>query len=74
MLREVLDTLWNSRSEEVDKRFHDHLATIEEVRQHIMEDHRAIVAAIVQRDGEAARRAMTAHLDYVSAAMLNTWE
>ncbi|MBF0680046.1 MAG: FadR family transcriptional regulator [Devosia sp.] len=74
MLREILDILWNSRSEEVDKRFHDHLATISEVRQQIMEDHRAIVAAIVQRDGEAARAAMAAHLDYVSAAMLNTWE
>jgi DNA-binding FadR family transcriptional regulator len=74
MLREILDTLWNSRSEDVDRRFHEHLATISDVRLHIMEDHRSIVAAIVQRDAEAARAAMAAHLDYVTAAMLNSWE
>lgn len=74
MLREVLDILWNSRSEEVDTRFHQHLAAIPQVRQHILADHDRIVVAIVQGNGEAARQAMAAHLDFVAAAMLNSWE
>jgi DNA-binding FadR family transcriptional regulator len=74
VLREMLDMLWNSRAEEVDTRFHEHLAAIAEVREHILEDHTRIVGAIVQADPEAARQAMEAHLDFVTAAMLNAWD
>lgn len=74
MLREVLDMLWKSRSEEVDARFHEHLAAIGEIRTHILSDHSQIVATIVQGNGAAAREAMAAHLDFVAAAMLDSWE
>jgi len=74
VLREMLDTLWTSRGEDVDTRFHQHLADIAEVREHILDDHEKIVAAIVRADAEAARAAMAQHLDFVSAAMLSAWE
>lgn len=74
VLRETLDGLWNSRSEEVDSRFHQHLADISTVREHILTDHEAIVAAIVKGDAEGARMAMAAHLDFVAAAMQDSWE
>ncbi|KQN78420.1 hypothetical protein ASE94_15740 [Devosia sp. Leaf64] len=74
MLREVLDILWSSRSEEVDTRFHEHLAAMPEVREHIMDDHGKIVGAIVAGNAEAARDAMAAHLDFVTAAMLKAWD
>jgi len=74
MLREVLDLLWTSRSEEVDTRFHKHVAGTTEVRAHILEDHGRIVSAITEGNGEAARAAMSAHLDFVGAAMLKAWD
>jgi len=74
MLREVLDLLWNSRFEVVDTKFHEHLASMSEVRTHIMDDHARIVAGIVQGNAEAAREAMAAHLDFVTAAMLGAWD
>lgn len=74
MLREVMDMLWSSRSEEVDARFHEHLAAIGDIRAHILDDHSHIVSAVMKGDGEAARQAMAAHLDFVAAAMLNSWE
>ncbi|WIY53188.1 FadR/GntR family transcriptional regulator [Devosia sp. YIM 151766] len=74
VLRETLDGLWTSRRGEVDTRFHQHLADIDAVRQHILGDHEAIVAAIVGGNAEGARTAMSKHLDFVSAAMLEAWE
>ena len=74
MLREVLDMLWNSRSEVVDRRFHEHLAAMSEVREHILDDHSRIVSAILSGDAEGARAAMAAHLDFVTAAMLKAWD
>lgn len=74
VLREMLDQLWNSRSEEVDTKFHEHLAGIAEVREHILEDHGKIVSAIVAGNAEAARAAMAVHLDFVTAAMLKAWD
>lgn len=74
VLRETLDGLWVSRRGEVDTRFHQHLADIGTVRQHILGDHEAIVAAVVSGNAEAARMAMSRHLDFVSAAMLEAWE
>lgn len=74
VLREILDQLWNSRSEEVDTKFHEHLAAISEVREHILEDHGKIAGAIVAGNPEAAREAMAAHLDFVTAAMLKAWD
>lgn len=74
MLREMLDILWNSRSEDVDTKFHEHLAAMTEVREHIMDDHGKIVGAIMAGNAEAARAAMAAHLDFVTAAMLKAWD
>ncbi|ODT64869.1 MAG: hypothetical protein ABS75_33865 [Pelagibacterium sp. SCN 63-23] len=74
VLRETLDGFWASRRGEVDTRFHQHLADIGTVRAHILGDHEAIVAAIVSGNAEAARMAMTRHLDFVAAAMLDAWE
>jgi DNA-binding FadR family transcriptional regulator len=74
VLREMLEALWGMRDEAMDSRFHRHLADIGEVRGHILADHEAIVNAIVSGDEGAARSAMTAHLDYVSRAMLEAWE
>jgi GntR family transcriptional repressor for pyruvate dehydrogenase complex len=74
VLRDALETLWNSRGDEVDTRFHQHLVEAGGLRAHILADHRAIVAATVAGDAEAARAAMMAHLDFVSRAMLDAWE
>ncbi len=74
LLRELLDQLWNSRSDDVDERFHRHLADMESVRQHIMADHDRIVKAIVAGDRLAARDAMDAHLAFVENAMLTIWD
>ena len=73
-LREMLALLWNSRSEEVDTRFHEHLAAMAEVRAHILDDHGRIVGAIVAGNADAARAAMAAHLDFVTEAMLQAWD
>lgn len=74
VLREMLDGLWASRRGEVDTRFHQHLADIGEVRAHILADHEAIVAAVVSGKADAARQAMSQHLQFVADAMLETWE
>jgi DNA-binding FadR family transcriptional regulator len=74
MLREVLDILWNSRTEVVDQRFHEHLAAMADVREHIFEDHSKIVSAIVSGNGAQASLAMTVHLDFVTAAMMKAWD
>ena len=74
VLREVLDQLWSMRLEAVDSRFHQHLADIKDVREHILTDHERIVACIVEADAAGARAAMTEHLDFVSGTMLDSWE
>ncbi|MCP8885130.1 FadR family transcriptional regulator [Devosia sp. XJ19-1] len=74
LLREMLDGLWNSRQGAVDTRFHQHLADIGEVRDHILADHEAIVAAVLSGNAEASRTAMARHLAFASEAMLETWE
>jgi GntR family transcriptional repressor for pyruvate dehydrogenase complex len=74
VLRELLNDLWTSRGEEVDKRFHAHLASIDDLRRHILVDHEAIVAGIERSDPGAARKAMADHLRYVEAAMLSVWD
>jgi DNA-binding FadR family transcriptional regulator len=74
VLREMLEHLWTSRAEEVDTRFHQHLAAMAAVREHILADHRRIVGAILQKDAEGARSAMAAHLLFVSGAMLEAWD
>lgn len=74
VLREILDGLWTSRGEEVDAAFHQHLAGIAEVREHILDDHEKVVRAIIDGDAKAARAAMSGHLEYVEAAMLSGWD
>lgn len=74
VLREMLEGLWASRHAEVDERFHQHLADISTVRDHILADHEAIVGAVVSGNADAARAAMTKHLEFVSAAMIAAWE
>lgn len=74
VLRDMLDLLWATRSGAVDQQFHQHLAEIPAVRQHILADHAAIVTAIRAGHAEVARRAMTRHLDYVANAMTEVWE
>jgi DNA-binding FadR family transcriptional regulator len=74
VLRELLTDLWNSRAEQVDQRFHGHLADIHSLRQHILVDHEQIVAAVARGDADGARKAMSDHLQYVQAAMLSVWD
>ena len=74
VLREMLDGLWTSRRGEVDTRFHQHLADIGAVRLQILDDHQAIVSAVIGGKAEAARTAMARHLDFVADAMLAAWE
>jgi len=74
VLRETIEALWNARHGEVDKRFHQHLADIRAIRDHILADHEAIVAAVVSGNAEGARKAMAQHLEFVATAMLETWE
>jgi DNA-binding FadR family transcriptional regulator len=74
VLRELLDGLWASRHADIDQRFHQHLAEIAAVRDHILADHEAIVGAVVSGNAEAARAAMSKHLEFVSAAMIEAWE
>ncbi|QQR39288.1 FadR/GntR family transcriptional regulator [Devosia rhizoryzae] len=74
VLREMLDLLWNSRSEVVDTRFHEHLGAMAEVREQIFIDHSKVVEAIVHGDADAARDAMADHLDFVTAAMMKAWD
>jgi len=74
VLRELLNDLWTSRGEEVDQRFHAHLASIDDLRRHILVDHEAIVAGIERSDPDAARKAMADHLRYVETAMLSVWD
>ncbi|GHA32527.1 transcriptional regulator [Devosia pacifica] len=74
VLREVLATLWRSRNEDLDRRFHSHLAEISELRSHILVDHQAIVEAILSGNPEGARTAMSEHLRYVENAMFSIWD
>lgn len=74
VLRDILDQLWSMRAEAVDSRFHQHLADIKDVREHILSDHERIVTCIVDADAKGARTAMLAHLDYVSRTMIESWE
>ncbi|MEQ8598606.1 MAG: FadR/GntR family transcriptional regulator [Devosia sp.] len=74
VLRETIEALWNARHGEVDKRFHQHLADIRAIRDHILADHEAIVAGVVSGNAEGARKAMAQHLEFVATAMLETWE
>jgi DNA-binding FadR family transcriptional regulator len=74
VLRETLDGLWASRTGAVDEQFHRHLGDIDAVRAHILADHVAIAEAVLAGKAEAARAAMTAHLDYVSRAMTDIWD
>lgn len=74
VLRELLSQLWKSRSEQMDRQFHLHLAEMPSVREHILADHEAICSAVVNGDADAAREAMKSHLAYVEAAMLGVWD
>jgi DNA-binding FadR family transcriptional regulator len=74
VLRETLESLWNFRTDQVDTRFHQHLADIKEVREHILADHEAIAARIIAGDPAGAEAAMARHLEFVSAAMTAVWE
>jgi DNA-binding FadR family transcriptional regulator len=74
VLRDILDKLWSMRAEAVDSRFHQHLADIKHVREHILADHERIVTCIVEADAGGARAAMIEHLDYVARTMIDSWE
>jgi DNA-binding FadR family transcriptional regulator len=74
VLREILTGLWTSRGEDVDQHFHAHLASIAELRAHILVDHEQIATAVADRDPESARTAMLNHLRYVEGAMTSVWE
>ena len=74
VLREMLEGLWKARGDEIDTRFHQHLVETGTVRQHILADHEAIVAAVVSGNADAARTAMARHLHFVADAMLEAWE
>ena len=74
VLRETLDNLWASRTGAVDEQFHRHLGDIDAVRAHILADHVAFAEAVLAGKADAARLAMTAHLDYVARAMTDIWD
>ena len=74
VLRGQLEALWNMRTHDIDKRFHQHLADMSDVRERILRDHTSISRAIASRDSDTARHAMTAHLDFVGQAMVDVWE
>jgi len=74
VLREMLEGLWKARGDELDTRFHQHLVETGTVREHILADHEAIVAAVVSGNADAARNAMAQHLQFVANAMLDAWE
>ncbi|MBN9304685.1 MAG: hypothetical protein BGO82_11745 [Devosia sp. 67-54] len=73
-MRELLASLWMARSEGLDTRLHQHLASLDALRWKILADHTAIVAAVERHDPPAARAAMAQHLDYVRQAMLQAWD
>lgn len=73
-LREMLEALWALRSEEVDQRFHRHLADIESLRAHIMDDHDRIARSVIDGKAADARQAMATHLEFVENAMLGGWD
>lgn len=74
VLRDMLDGLWKARGDEIDTLFHRHLIEAGDVRDRILADHEAIVAAVVSGNAEAARNAMAQHLQFVADAMLEAWE
>jgi len=74
VLRDLLDQLWSMRAEAVDSRFHQHLANIREVREHILSDHELISIRILNADAVGARAAMIEHLDFVARTMIDSWE
>ncbi|MBJ7579132.1 FadR family transcriptional regulator [Devosia sp. MC532] len=74
VLRETLEGLWASRTGAVDEQFHRHLGDIDAVRAHILSDHVSIADAVLAGNADAARAAMTAHLDYVAQAMTDVWD
>jgi len=50
--------------------FHRHLVfSSQEAREHLLAQHEAIYAAIMARDGNAARNAAQAHMDYIAVAI-----
>ncbi|THD48378.1 MAG: FadR family transcriptional regulator [Bradyrhizobium sp.] len=73
-LREVLETLWLTRAEALDRRFHQHLADIEQIRHRILIDHESIVFSIIEGNVEKSREFMAGHLDFVKKAMMEVWE
>jgi len=74
VLRDMLDGLWKARGDEIDTLFHRHLIEAGGVRDRILADHEAIVAAVVSGNADAARNAMAKHLQFVADAMLEAWE
>jgi GntR family transcriptional repressor for pyruvate dehydrogenase complex len=73
-LRDILEGLWNSRNQEIDRRFHQHLADFQHVRAHIMADHERIATSVIKHDEHNARTAMAEHLAFVENAMLEIWD
>lgn len=74
VLHEIIGNIWASRGQDLDGRFHSHLAAIQDVREHILEHHEALARAILDGEPDAARQTMGAHLDYVETAMVSVWD
>ena len=70
-LAHVVHNLWEMRRGPMYRQFESHFDTSERHSQAI-EEHSLILAALRQRDPEAARAAMHAHLDAVKAAFALT--
>jgi len=73
-LRDTLEVVWGFRSDDVDARFHQHLADIKDVRERILKDHEAIAERIIAGDTPGSHAAMASHLDFVATAMTAVWE
>lgn len=65
MMRSMLDLLKQGVFSNRQKMFTD-----PSIRDDILEQHRAITLALLQRDPQAARGALEAHLDFVAEAMM----
>ncbi|MEO1016532.1 MAG: FCD domain-containing protein [Pseudomonadota bacterium] len=73
-LREIDHALWHERLDEVNARWHRHLASVPGLLRTIMTQHEEIVSAVQDADPERASTAMKRHLDHVRRQMEGLWE
>lgn len=70
VLRDMMEYLWNKRSSARFVRLESHFSTDDFARE-MNQDHADIAAAIIARDGSAARACMVRHLQHVQDRLFN---